>query len=53
MNYYRRFIAGFSKLALLLTKLTQKAPGAARDSYAQRKEESQGIKLGKDSKTAF
>jgi hypothetical protein len=53
MNYYRRFIAGFSKLALLLTKLIQKVPGAARGGYAQRKEESQGIKLGKDGETAF
>jgi hypothetical protein len=40
MNYYRRFIAGFSKLALLLTKLTQKAPNAARGGHAQRREES-------------
>jgi hypothetical protein len=40
MNYYWRFIAGFSKLALPLTKLTQKAPGAARGGHAQRKEES-------------
>jgi hypothetical protein len=53
MNYYRRFIAGFSKLALPLTKLTQKAPGAARGGHAQRKEESQAIQLGKESEQAF
>jgi hypothetical protein len=47
MNYYRRFIAGFSKLALPLTKLTQKGPGAARGGHAQRREESHVIDLGK------
>jgi hypothetical protein len=53
MNYYRRFVAGFSKLALPLTKLTQKGPGAARGGHAQRKEESQGITLGKEGDQAF
>jgi hypothetical protein len=53
MYYYRRFIAGFSKLALPLTKLTLKGPGAARGGYAQRKEESQATQLGKESKQAF
>jgi hypothetical protein len=53
MNYYRRFIAGFSKLALSLIKLTQKAPNAARGGYAQRREESQTINLGKEGELAF
>jgi hypothetical protein len=53
MNYYRRFIHGFSKLALPLTKLTQKGPGAARGGHAQKKEESQGINLGKEGEQAF
>jgi hypothetical protein len=53
INYYCCFIEGFSKIALLLTKLTQKGPGAARGSYAQRREESQGINLGKEGKQAF
>jgi hypothetical protein len=53
MNYYRRFIAGFSKLALPLTKLTQKGPGAARGGHAQRKEESHAIDLGAEGDKAF
>jgi hypothetical protein len=53
MNYYRRFIEGFSKIALPLTKLTQKGPGAARGGHAQRREESQGINLGKEGEQAF
>lgn len=40
MNYYRRFVAGFSKLALPLTKLTQKGLDAARGGPAIRREES-------------
>jgi hypothetical protein len=46
-------VAGFSKLALPLTKLTQKGLGAARGGHAQRKEESQGINLGKEGEQAF
>lgn len=53
MNYYRRFIAGFSKLALPLTKLTQKGSDAARGGHKQRKEESQPIELGKEGKQSF
>jgi hypothetical protein len=53
MNYYQRFIAGFSKLALPLTKLTRKGPGAARGGHEQRKEEIQAIQLGKESEQAF
>jgi hypothetical protein len=53
INYYRRFIEGFSKIALPLTKLTQKGPGAARGGYAQRREESQRINLGKEGEQAF
>jgi hypothetical protein len=53
MNYYRRFIAGFSRLALPLTKLTQKTPNSARGGHAQRKEESQSIQLGADGEKAF
>jgi len=53
MNYYRRFIAKFSKLALPLTKLTQKGPGAARGGHAMRREESQPLDLGEEGRKAF
>jgi hypothetical protein len=53
MNYYRRFIANFSQLALPLTKLTQKGPEAARGGHAQRREESQVLVLNKEAKEAF
>jgi hypothetical protein len=53
MNYYRRFIANFSRLALPLTKLTQKGPEAARGGHAQRREESQVLDLDKEAKEAF
>jgi hypothetical protein len=53
MNYYRRFIAKFSKLALPLTKLTQKGPNAARGGHAQRREESQTIQLGAEGEESF
>jgi hypothetical protein len=53
INYYCCFIKGFSKIALLLTKLIQKGLEAAKGSYAQRREESQGINLGKEGKQAF
>jgi len=53
INYYRQFIAAFSKLALLLTKLTYKNLGAARGSPAIRREKSQPIDLGKEGLKAF
>ena len=53
MNYYRRFIAGFSRLALPLTKLTQKGPEAAKGGRAQRREESLILNLNKEAKEAF
>jgi hypothetical protein len=53
MNYYRRFIANFSKLALPLTKLTQKGPNAARGGPQQRREESQKLKLDQEAMEAF
>lgn len=53
MNYYRRFIAQFSKIALPLTKLTQKGPNAAKGGHAQRKEESQALDIGAEGKAAF
>jgi hypothetical protein len=53
INYYHQFIARFSKLALPLTKLTQKGPGAARGGYAQQKEESHAIDLGVERDKAF
>jgi len=53
MNYYRRFIAKFSKMALPLTKLTQKEPGAARGGQAQRREESQRLTLDQEAREAF
>jgi hypothetical protein len=53
ISYYRRFVAGFSKLALLLTKLTQKEPNSARGSQAIRREESQPLKLNNKARNAF
>jgi len=53
MNYYRRFISGFSKLALPLTKLTQKGPNSAKGGRAQRREESQKLHLSPDAKDSF
>ena len=53
MNYYRRFIAGFSRLALPLTQLTQKGPQAAKGGHAQRKEEGQGLDIRKEGKESF
>lgn len=53
MNYYRRFIARFSQIALPLTSLTQKSPNAARGGPAQRREESVKIQLNDEAKKAF
>lgn len=53
MNYYRRFIANFSKLALALTKLTQKTPNSARGGPAQRREESQPLQIGPEARESF
>lgn len=53
INYFRKFIAQFSKIALPLTKLTQKGPDAARGGHAQRREESQAISLSKEAIEAF
>jgi hypothetical protein len=53
MNYYRRFIQGFSKLALPLTIMTQKGPGAARAGRALRKEESVPLDLSEEALKAF
>ena len=53
MNYYRRFIYGFSRLALPLTKLTQKGPNSARGGQAQKREEKLGIDLGTKGTEAF
>ena len=53
INYYRRSIVGFSKLALLLTILTYKTPGLARSSLAIRREESQKLELRAEVIAAF
>lgn len=53
MNYYRRFIEGFSRKALPLTKLTQKAPNAARGGPAMRREESQSLDIGIEGRKAW
>jgi hypothetical protein len=53
MNYYRRFINGFSKLALPLTILTQKKPGSAKRGHEMRKEESQRLEIGAEGQQAF
>ena len=53
INYYRRFIVRFSKLALPLTILTHKTPGSARSSLAIRREESQKLELGAEAIAAF
>lgn len=53
MNYYRRFIADFSKVALPLTELTRKSSNSAKGGHAQRKEESVPLQLGERAKHAF
>lgn len=53
MNYYRRFIQGFSRLALPLTKLTQKGPLSARGGLSQRREEGQPLDIGEEGTKAF
>lgn len=53
MNYYRRFISSFSCLALLLTRLTQKALNAAKKGPQMRREESQPLDIGAEGKAAF
>ena len=53
MNYYRRFIAKFSEIALPLTELTKRGAGAAKGGREQRKEESQPISLSEKARTAF
>ena len=53
MNYYRRFIQSFSKLATPLNKLTQKGPNAAKGGHAQRKEESKSLDIGQEGMAAF
>jgi hypothetical protein len=53
MNYYRRFIANFSRIALPLTVLTKKAPNSARQGPAMRREESVGMDIGPEAETAF
>jgi hypothetical protein len=53
MNYYRRFIHGFSRIALPLTRLTQKGPGSARKGRAMRQEESQPLEIGPEGRKAY
>jgi hypothetical protein len=53
INYYRRFINGFSKLALPLTILTQKQPGSAKRGHEMRKEESQRLEIRAEGQQAF
>lgn len=53
LNYYRRFIHGFSEKALPLTRLTRKAPDAAKKGRALRKEESQYLDIGPDGRRAW
>lgn len=53
VNYYRRFIANFSRLALPLTRLTQKGPDSARGGRAQRREESVCLNIGQEGRQAF
>jgi len=52
MNYYRRFIAGFSRIVLPLTTLTKKSPGQARGGPAMKREEGQRLDLPKEAKEA-
>lgn len=53
MNYYRRFIANFSRIALPLTALTKKGPDSARQGPAMRREESVALNLGPEGRKAF
>lgn len=53
LNYYRRFIHHFSRIALPLTVLTRKGPECAKRGHKLRKEESQHLDIGPDGKAAF
>jgi hypothetical protein len=53
MNYYRRFIEGFSRIVLPLTSLTKKEPGQARGGPAMRREESVALKLPEKARQSF
>lgn len=53
MNYYRRFIEGFSRIVLPLTNLTKKESGQARGGPAMKREESQHLNLPEQAKQAF
>ena len=53
MNYYRRFIQGFSRIVLPLTSLTKKEPGQAKGGPAMRREESKRLEIPEEAKRAF
>lgn len=53
MNYYRRFIKGFSQIVLPLTTLSKKEPGQARGRPAMRREEGKALQLLKKAVQAF
>jgi hypothetical protein len=50
INYYRRFIEGFSRIVLPLTSLTKKEPRQAQGGPAIRREESVTLKLLEEAK---
>jgi hypothetical protein len=53
INYYRRFIEGFSRIVLPLTSLTKKEPRQARGGPAIRREESVAFKLPEKARQSF
>jgi hypothetical protein len=53
INYYRRFIKGFSRIVLPLTLLIKKEPRQAWGGPTIRREESVTLKLLEEVKQAF
>jgi transposase InsO family protein len=52
LNYYRRFVKGFSRIAAPLHAFTRKEPGQARKGQALRNEESRFLDIGPEGRRA-